>query len=302
MSPLDRRTFVRLSALGTAGLSTGACGFPGFSKPTNPLRIVIRGLSYVERHGKTIDVHLIDASKVGLMPHESVLSIAKKDLVSGTGPDDPWDGNRVTFTVDGGTKVTLDSGNGGSPDADEENQDIAEDLPPETDEGWKSIKFAARIKTICKLSADPTVNPAKVAGMLTLEHGKLRSMVPRLMDGGNSIGTRVKWHFTDSGGVKVVTQPMTNALLCTVPAQGTEATFHIGANNVVVKLPSEVWIRNLPPHGVPDNCSDGSGACADHLSGYYKFFDIANPPTLAAEKVGAAALPGIEPNYCPPSN
>jgi hypothetical protein len=300
---LDRRKFVYLGALGTAGLSVGACrSWFGSKSATNPLRVVIRGLSYVERHGHTIDVHLIDASKVGLMAHESVLSIAKADLLSGTGPDDQWDGNRVTFAVDGGTKVTLDSGNGGPANAEAEDQDIAEDLPPETDDGWKSIKFAARIKTICQLGSDPTVNPAKVAGMLTLEHGKLRSMVPRLMDGGNSIGTRVKWHFTDSGGVKVVTQAMTNALLCTVPATGTSATFHIGAKNVVVKLPSEVWIRNFPPHGTPDGCSDGSNACADHLSGYYNFFDIMNPPKVTAEKVGAAALPAIEPNYCPPSN
>lgn len=299
----DRRSFVRLGALGSAGLSVGACRwFQSDAGATKPLRVVIRGLTYVERHGKTIDVHLIDAMKVGLMGHEPVLSIAKADLISGTGPDDAWDANRVTFAVDSGKKVTVDAGIGGPPDADEENGDIGEDLPAETDDGWKSVKYAAKIKTICKLASDPTVNPAKVAGVMTLEHGRLRSMVPRLMDGGNSIGTRVKWHFTDSGGNKIVTQPMTNALLCTLQAHGTSATFHVGSDNVVVKLPAEVWIRNLPPHGTPDNCADQSQACADHLSGYYNFFEIANPPKVAAEKVGSAALPGIEPNYCPPSD
>jgi hypothetical protein len=300
---LDRRKFVYLGALGTAGLSVGACSswFGSKSLATNPLRVVIRGLSYVERHGHTIDVHLIDATKVGLMAHEPVVSIAKSDLISGTGPDDPFDGTRVTFAVDQGTKVTLEAGIGGPADAGEEDQPITENLPPETDDGWKSIKYAARIKTICQLSSDPTVNPAKVAGLLTLEHGKLRSMLPRQMDGSNSLGTKVRWLFKDSGGVKIVKQAMTNALLCTVPAQGTSATFHIGANNVVIKLPSEVWIRNLPPKGMPDPCTDGSDACADHLSGYYSFFDIANPPKLEVDKTAAGALTGIEPNYCPPS-
>ena len=85
------------------------------------------------------------------------------------------------------------------------------------------------------------------------------------------------------------------------PTKGSTATFAVDGKAIVIKLPAEVWLRSMPKFGIPDVCADGSGACADHLAAYYKLVGCTNPPTLTVEWIGGA-VPGVEPNYCPPGN
>jgi hypothetical protein len=294
----DRRDFVRLGSMGAAGIAASAC-WP-FDKE-KPLRVVIRGLSFVDRHANSIDVHLLDAGNVNMMLHEAVLSVKASDRDTATtapiAGTDPWDPSRIVFNL-AGKIVMLDSGIGSAPDLGFDDDPIGEDLPSDDDDHWRSTKFGARLKTLCQMS-QLTIDPAKVTARVTLEHGRLRAMRPRQMDGTESLGTHVKWKFSDASGNKIVKQAMTNAFLCTVPTKGSTAKFTLGAQTIVIKLPAEVWLRNLPKFGIPDICQDLSSACADHLAGYYSLVGCSNAPILSTEVVGGLT-PGIEPNYCPP--
>src|SRR5437868_469506 len=300
---LNRRDFIRLGSVGTAGMAASSC-WP-FDKE---LRIVIRGLCFVERRGSAVDVHILDANQlaptVHLLPHSAVLSVKSSDVQSASAPSlgqDEWDPtSRVVYNL-AGKPVLLDAGLRGAPNLDFNDDAIDEvngTIPGGGDNNWQSLKFGVRLKTVCRMP-QVTVDSSKVTSKVTLEHGHLKAMRPVQPDGSQSLGSVTKWTFSDSGGNKIVKQAMTNAFLCTVSTGNSTATFNIGAQNVVVNLPAEVWIRNLPARSAADNCADHSNACADHLAAYYVVIGATTPPTLMAER-GPGGSTGIEPNYCPP--
>jgi len=301
---INRRDFIRLGAVGTAGLAASASSCWSSQKE---LRIVIRGLCFIERRGNAIDVHVIDANQLAqtahLLPHNSVLSVRTSDLQSATAPSlgmDEWDPTARSVYNLAGKPMVLDAGLSGAPNLNFDDGPIDETngtIPGASDSAWASLKFGVRLKTICRLQ-QVTVDSSKITSKVTLEHGHLKAMRPVQPDGTPSLGTNTSWRFSDTGG-QIVNQAMTNAFLYTVSTSSSTATFNIGTQNVVVKLPSEVWIRNLPSRNAPDTCANGATACADHLAAYYAIIGVTTPPTLVATPQGPQS-PGIEPNYCPP--
>jgi hypothetical protein len=302
---IDRRNFVRVGAVGAAALASPSCRWiEDFYKKR--LRIVIRGLVFVDQRTKAMDAHLLNAFAVGMLPHEAVLSVPSTSLdaaastaVSAT---DPWDGSRLVFDLSSHS-VTLDAGISTGPDLDFNNDPIGQDPPGTTDAKWKSLAHGVRLRTVCQMPSI-TIDSSKVTSKVTVEHGEMVGLFPKpMVGGGESLGQHARWTFNDpSTGNVIVKQALTNAFLCTVRTDQSTATFQIDGKTVVVKLPAEVWLRNLPKFGLSDPCTPPTATpCADHLHAYYTLIGCPKPPNLSVVMVTTPKT-GVEPNYCPPGN
>jgi hypothetical protein len=297
---LNRREFVQLGAVGTAGILSASCTWPWGKPPASALQVNIKGLILVERFPQSVTVHLVDAAKVGLMTaHEPFLavpaSLIDSSATSAPSQPDPQDATLRLFALTNKT-LTLDASHSGGPALEFNDDPIDENVPPD-DDHWKSVKFSARLSTLC--GATKIIERGKFASSLAIEHGRLHSIKPDTL-----LGRQQVWQFTrkmTSGpDQKVVKQVMTNTLVCDVPVQGTSATFLIGTQPLVLNLssPGAVTLRNLPPHGTIGMCK-ATVPCVDHMEVFYDLVDSVFRPTAQPANIVATG-PGAEPDYCPP--
>jgi hypothetical protein len=302
---IDRRDFVRLAAV----LATGALGAACPPRQTSlssqrRLNVYIRGLSLVRRSGNAFTLYFVDATKFDpsqfhVVEHHPYLSVRNEDIDSAsTAPrvDDGYESGRKVFDLKNKT-VTLDAGLSGSPDVGFSDDNIGEDLPD--DAHWKSVRYAARLPTLC--GATMITDTSKFCGTLTLEHGRLEGIKPK-----SEYGRKVVWNFTrkvNGATQKVVKQAMTDTLNCEVDAANSTAIFNIGSQTAVVKLPATVYVQNLPLDPSAAGTCKGPTPCVDHMAMFYELVDKQWVPDATAEPqppppVGAS----VDPDYCPPGS
>ena len=298
---INRRKFVHLGAMGAAGIVSASCKWPWPRSPVPPptLKVHIKGLVLLQQQGKSVTVHLVDHTKVGLMTHEPFLEVRGGLIDAGTttAPSIPNPKNPAMRLFNLNGTVTLDTGTSASPDLEMNDDPIDENVPVD-DAHWRSVKYAARLATIC--GATKVTDTTKFLGSLTLDHGHLHSIPPD-----TSLGRLTVWTFTrelaDGTDQKVVKQAMTNALVCDVAVTRSVATFTIGGQKLVLNVGSiaEATVRHLPPAGMSGVCK-ASLPCVDHMETFYDLVDAAFKPK-AIGLPPLPSLPSAEPDYCPPA-
>jgi hypothetical protein len=301
---LNRRQFVEAGLVSAAGIMSASCKWwcPWCTDPqVSSLAVNIKGLILVERFPKTVTLHLVDWSKVGLMVHQPYLSVPAA-LIDSSGTSapsitDPKDPSMRLFDVTNKT-LTLDPGNAGGPDLGCDDDPIDENVPAD-DNHWKSVMFSARLRTLC--GASKISDRSKFVTSLALEHGHLHSIKPD-----TTLGQQQIWEFTrtlNTGATqKVVKQVMTNTLVCDVPLTSPTAKFMIGGQPLALTLmsPGAVTLRNMPPPDVMGVCK-GTPPCVDHMEVFYDLVDFAFKPTAKAANIVATGT-SAEPDYCPPAS
>jgi hypothetical protein len=300
---LYRRDFVRLAAALATGALGSACSRL-FRSSQRRLNVHIRGLSLVQRSGKAFTLYFVDAtqfdpSQFHVVEHHPYLSVRNEDIdSSSTAPrvDDDYHSGRKVFDLKNKT-VTLDAGLSGSPDVVFSDDDIGEDLPDDTH--WKSVKYAARLPTLC--GATMITDTSKFCGILTLEHGRLEGIKPE-----SEYGRKVVWNFTrkvNGATQKVVKQALTDTLNCEVNAANSTAVFNIGSQTAVVKLPATVFVQNLPKDpSAPGTCK-GPTPCVDHMAMFYELVDKQwVPDAISDPQPPPPVTPSVDPDYCPPAS
>jgi hypothetical protein len=302
---IDRRNFVRLAA----ALATGALG-SACSRQLSPtgqrrLNVNIKGLSLVQRSGNAFTLHFVDATKFDpnqfhVIEHHPYLSVSNQDIdASSTAPsvNDPYQSGRKVFDLKDKT-VTLDAGLSGSPDVAFNEDNIGEDLPGD-DAHWKSVKYAARLPTLC--GATMITDNSKFCGTLTLEHGRLEALKPE-----SQYGRSVVWNFTrkvNGTPQKVVKQALTDTLNCEINAANANAIFNIGSQTAVVKLPATVVVYNLPTNPSTPGMCQGSRPCVDHMALFYQLVDKQwVPDAISDPQPPPPVASSVDPDYCPPGS
>ena len=301
---LSRRQFVRAGAVGAAGMVSSSCKrwCPWCKDPVtaaaSTLQIAIKGLILVERSTQAITVHLVDSRKFNtLLQHYPYLAVPDAIIESSNAPStvDPNDATIKLFDL-GGKTLTLDTGATGSPSM-AFNDDPIDENEPADDAHWKSLKYSARLTTLCGASKLASDAASKFTTNLTLEHGQLYSIKPD-----TQLGRKQIWEFTrpksDGTTEKLTKQVMTNTLVCDAPVTGQKATFLIGGQSLVLKLasPAMVMLRNMP--NGKGMCS-GTPPCVDHMEVFYDLVDFQFKPTAKPVNI-VATDPSAEPDYCPP--
>lgn len=310
---VNRRDFVRLGTLGTAGvLGLGSTCWPHRHNQAASLHIRIQGLCLVERFLSAATVHLVDGDRLNLDPHVTTLTVPASLVARADGfyflTDTTQEHEMRVFDLTGMTMKVADSSSGG-PDLTFDDGPIPMCVKPDDpacvpavadDSHWSSLKFAAQLSTLC--GSTRIVDTKKFFGSLILERGRLQSAKPA-----DVIGLNYTWTFTREtvGGLDqvIAQQVLTDTLMWTGPSTlaGTTFTFADDARTIVLKpgFPAVVTLKNLPSLNTRGKCK-GVEPCLDHLEALYDLVDAQFRPKVTHFRV-ISGDPNIRPNYCPPA-
>jgi hypothetical protein len=278
--------------------------------PTATFAVKIQGLAIVERSGSSVNINLVDPSKMSMPVHVPYLSAPKSQVnpskcSPNPPPTDPLDSGRYAFDLTSISTLTMDSGSNAPADLDSDDGDIDDKLPPTGNSHWSSTKYLARLKTIAKATAISDRTKLFKA-VLTLTHGHLHCVSPESYVGRNYVWTFTR-HFTDGkADEQTAKQAMSDTLECSVPVVGSSVTFRADGNVLVVDAAGEALIRNLPSAAaICQPTSSPPPACVDHLTMLYMVTDAPTPYPVGVGVIdpnGPPSDPGLLPDYCPPGS
>jgi hypothetical protein len=312
---VNRRDFVRVGALGAAGVVATSCGQCG-SGPSTPgvapdtakgpptdLTIRIKGLALVHRTPPSLTVHLINGTLVGMPAHLARLVVPATLIdASSTVAHTPHPNDANMRVIDLTNKaVSIPGTGGGAPNIAVFDNPIGSTIPPNAN-AWRSIRHSAYLPTLT--GATTVTDTTKFYGSVVINHADVDVAPPEGLTGNTTI-----WTFKNPTTSLPVTPPqaVSNVLQCKTKVHAGGPTFTIGSQTLVL-VPGQSGVITIsndpvpPPPGPlvpPYACSGGQPVCADHLHVYYDLVNAAVKPI--AEGVlpsGSAAL--TDPNYCPP--
>ena len=270
----------------------------------------IQGLAIVERTGNSVNINLVDPSKMSMPVHVPYLSVPMNQVdpskcTPNPPPTDPLHSDRYALDLTSISTLTMDYGSTTPADLDSDDTDIDDKLPAAGDSHWNSTKYLARLKTIAKATS---INDRTklFKAVLSLTHGHLHCKSPDSYVGRNYVWTFTR-HFT--GGKpdeQTAKQAMSDTLECLVPVVGSSVTFKADGNVLVVDAAGEAVIRNLPSAvAICTPTSSPPPACVDHLTMLYMVTDAPTPYPAGVGTIDPNAgpsLPGLLPDYCPPGS
>ena len=275
---------------------------------TFPVRI--QGLAIVEKSGKSVNINLVDPSKMSMPVHVPYLSVPKLQVdpskcTPNPPPDDTLDSHRYAFDLTSVSSLTMDSGSKTPADLDSDDTDIDDKIPPPGDSHWGSIKYSARLKTLAK--ANSISDRTKLfKAVLSLAHGKLHCKSPESYVGQHYVWTFTRHYTNGTPDEQTAKQAMSDTIECGVPVSGSSVTFNADGKILVVDVAGDALIRNLPT--APAMCQPTSSpppACVDHLTMLYMVTDAPTPYPAGVGTIDPSAppsMPGLLPDYCPPGS
>src|SRR4029450_9523219 len=267
---LNRRDFIHVCAIGTAGVAAASCGD---KRPS--LDIKIKGLSLIQRVGNTVTIHLINGKSVGAGEHFHRLLVPAAMIdPSTTVPHAPLSASSPLRVIELENKTVTTPATGTSAaDISLEDLPIGNTLPAAG--GWGSIRYSARLKTLS--GATQITDTTKFYGSVQVNHGRLYCATPE----DSIVGGTAVWTFKHptTGAQVCPTQAISNVIVCKTKMNKTGAKFLIGSQELVF-VPGqsgEVVIDNTPM-GKGTGCGGGALLCADHLAVYYDLVNATVKP------------------------
>ena len=315
---LNRREFVRLGTLGSAGFLT-ACGSsnsttPGNSStplaantPITDLTLEVKGLIIAQWAKPALRLHLIDGAAVGMPAHFARLKVPKdmidpSSTVAHTPDPEDLDGRLIDLT---NKSITL-PGTGTAPPSIEVNESPIGTGVPSTPEGWRSVRHSAYLPTIS--GATQITDTTKFYANVLVNHASVTCGPPE-----GTTGLTTVWTFRDPSTGQPIAPPqaMSDVLVCRTKIVPGQASLMIGNQTLVLKpgQAGTIVITNEPapppPGQNPPACPNNKKVCAEHLSVYYALVNATVKPVVEGTVVTPGVKPAnttlIDPNYCPPA-